>query len=241
MPALAIPARLRQRLAAAIRTVDPGARDAVLIGSSVYAPELARDYDLVVTTRSSGAQRDGLWSAMLDALEQGTGRAVDLILREPGERIDGLALAVLAGRVVLGHGETVQEARSFFEEAGGMAHSFAEAESCLEAADDNWGMAKTKVVAQTRLRLQMVAFDELFHAARIAALCYLGRDDDRWGGLDRALPKPHGAEFKQMIATLHMRYGYEGNIPAGREDQEFSAWRERVVAFVNAFRQLTAT
>jgi hypothetical protein len=241
VPALATPARLRQRLAATIRGVDPGARDAVLIGSSVYAPDLARDYDLVLTTTAPAANRHELWSALVEALEQDTGGPVDLIVRVPGEAIGQLALAVMAGRVVLGQGETVTEARAVYEEAGGVAHSFEEADSCLVVAHRNWLFAKGEPVAQNKRRLHMVAFDELFHAARIAALTYLGREDDRWGGLDRVLPAPYGAEFKQMIAVLHMRYGYEGNIPAGREDQEFEAWRRRVATFVDAFRGLAAT
>ncbi len=241
MPALATPAPLRQRLATTIRGVDPDARDAVLIGSSVYAPELARDHDLVLTTAAPAVKRDELWSALVEALAQGTGGPVDLILRAPGEPIGQLALALMAGRVVLGQGETVAEARAFYEEAGGVAHAFEEADSCLHAADATWGLSQTERVAQHRRRLQMVAFDELFHAARIAALTYLGREDDRWGGLDRVLPAPHGAEFKQMVAVLHMRYGYEGNMPAGREDEEFTLWRQRAVAFVNAFRGLAPT
>ncbi len=241
MPVLATPARLRRRLATTIRTVDPMARDAVLIGSSTYAPELAHDYDLVVTTAAPDVNRDELWSALVEALEQGTGGPVDLILRAPGESIGQLALAVMAGRVVLGGGESVVEARAFYEEAGGVAHSFAEADSCLHAADANWGVAKGEPVAQHRVRLQMVAFDELFHAARVAALTYLGREDHRWGGLDRVLPEPHGAEFKAMMATLRMRHGYDGNIPASGADEEFAAWRLRVVALVDAFRRLAAT
>jgi len=239
MAALATPARLRQRLAAAIAAVDPGARDAVLIGSAVYAPELAKDYDVVVTTETASDDRDGLWSMLVDALEKSVGNRVDVVLRQPGDRMGQLALGILAGQVVLGGGLTVAEARSFYEEAGGVAHSFDEAESCIRVADRNWQLAASEQLAQDRRRLQMVAFDELFHAARIAALCHLGRDDDRWGGVDRALPKPFGTEFKQMIAVLHMRYGYEGTIPTDREANEYQSWRQRVVAFVAHFRELT--
>ncbi len=227
---------LTAREALALALADAPVRDAVLIGSAAYAPAAARDLDIVITLQ----QPDQLRGALQDALEDATGRRVDLILRRPHEDVGSLALAILAGEVIAGHGETIQEALVFFEEAGGVENSFKQAEACFLVAQTNLQWAMQQPDPEARLRYTMNAFDELFHAARTAALCYLGRDSAAWGKVDKVLPPPFGEQFTALSDTPHIRYGYEGRVPQESVDAEFERWQGQVRTFVDAMREKVA-
>jgi len=86
-----------------------------------------------------------------------------------------------------------------------------------------------------------LSFDELFHAVRLAALCYLDRDTSGWRKVDKVLPPPFAEQFRAMTQTLHIQYGYEGRIPRGTEAAEFKEWNDKVRTFVDAMRQRTQT
>jgi len=85
---------------------DPEIRDIVLFGSMAYAPELAHDVDVLITTRRK-KDIEVYWDATADFP-----RDVDVLVREPGERVsDSIAASVCAWRAVLhGNGETFREA-----------------------------------------------------------------------------------------------------------------------------------
>lgn len=233
-------AALAHRLATALLAADPLVRDAVLIGSTVYAPTTAHDIDLVVTSMVPVETIADLTSDLRDALGKTAHRPVDVILRSPGDEIPGLALAILAGVPLCGHGETMEEARIFYEKAGGIMASFKQAEAALAYAEENLISARAKTDPAYKLEGYKSAFGKMFDAARIAAQCYLGREDTRWGGIDKQLPAPYGAQFDAMIKTLHVLYAYDGKIPEGREAEEYAAWRPKVEAFVTELKQLLA-
>jgi hypothetical protein len=113
--------RILQLLVDTARTKDPLIRDMVLIGSAVYAPEFAGDYDVVITSNAAPERRDELFGMLFDAL--GEVANVDVILRFAGDRIGDLARAILAGRILFGGGEIMAEARRYFDEQGGVAQS----------------------------------------------------------------------------------------------------------------------
>ncbi|MDA8333376.1 MAG: hypothetical protein M0Z41_00030, partial [Peptococcaceae bacterium] len=165
-----------------IRRVDPDVRDVILIGSAVYAPDLARDYDLVVTTRSD-RDTSSLFDQLSDALSHIADKPVDIILRQPGEEIRSLALGILAGCVLSGDGDTVEEAKTSFEKGCGVMASFVEAEAHLRAAVRNLDEAERLTDPSDKDVTYKSAFDHLFHAARHSALVYLQRSDTRWSGI----------------------------------------------------------
>jgi predicted nucleotidyltransferase len=227
----AVVAAVKLALARALR--DAPIRDAVLIGSSVYAPDLARDIDVVVTAEQPKQVQDALRSLLEDA----AGRSVDLIVRTSGEDVGNLALAIRAGEILAGEGETIREANMSFEHSGGAENSFKQAKVCLELADELFQAAARRTDPEEKIRRLMGAFDQLFHAARIAALCYLGRTSSGWGKVDQVLPPPFAAQFRSMAQTLHIQYGYEGRVTEARAAAEFETWKERVQVFVDALRE----
>ncbi len=49
-----------------------------------------------------------------------------------------------------------------------------------------------------------VAFNGLFHEARVAAMTYLAVENSRWDGIKRRLPSPYREEFENFINILHI-------------------------------------
>ncbi len=229
-----------ERLAAAIIAADSSARDGVLIGSSVYAPAQARDYDIVVTTNARREALEQVRRAIADALNDETHKEVDLVLRAPGDEIRGLARGILAGAVLFGAGETIQEAAGFLDREGDwILASFDEAAGYLEVGRQNLKLAlrfHTGAVSDAHFK---IAFDSLFHAARVAALTFMGSDKTGWGKIDKNLPPPFNEQFQSYVNTLHVLYGYEGHFPRGRKDvvEEFKRWETSVQQFVAEMEQ----
>ncbi|MDA8065811.1 MAG: hypothetical protein M0031_09985 [Thermaerobacter sp.] len=232
LPTLARDPALR-RLADTVLDIDPTVRDLTLIGSVVYAPDIARDYDLVVTTNSQ-RDHDTLWQDLFVALNEKSNRTVDLVLRRPGERIRGLARAITAGRALWGGGGTIAEASQFFQEGGGIVSSFVEAMSWLKGAEHRIQSAIAVDDANLKDIEYKQAFDALFQAARVAALTYLGWDQTNWGGVAHELPWPYNRDFREMIGTLHVAYAYDGNYPKDPQlaIMEFDEWKTKVETLV---------
>ncbi len=233
-------ANVLSRLSAALGAMQPLIRDAVLIGSAVYAPDLARDWDVVVTsTAAADAHVRGRLAEALGAAAEN----LDIIVRHPGEPIGDLAPAIVAGRVLFGTGETMREAALCLSQRGDRAiASFDEAMSQLTAARSYLRLAarsRTGLLRDTHLK---TAFDSLFHAARIAALTYMGSERTQWGGVDKRLPPPFGPQFHAIVSTLHVLYAYEGRFPQGQKEaaREFRRWETDVQGFVDGLRDLSA-
>ena len=87
---------------------DSDIRDIILFGSFAYAPSLAQDIDLVVTTTK---RKD--YGVYLDAVADFPIN-VDVIARQPGDRIgDRIAWGIKAvGQVLVGDGQTLEEVRA---------------------------------------------------------------------------------------------------------------------------------
>jgi len=214
-----------EELCRALLRADPDIQDIIQFGSSVYAPDLALDIDLLVTTAAK-KDDDVYWDAVADWPVN-----VDVIVREPGQRIgDWIALGVLASqRVLYGDGSTIEEARIAMA-----IPTYEHARERLLNADqylENGHNAPTEIQRDGHYR---TAFNALFDAARMAAMTYLATEETKWGELRRALPAPHSEEFRRIVDVLHIAYFYRGDYPRQNTEGEFRRWRERVSRFIDA-------
>ncbi len=215
---------LLQRIVVALRTVDPNIVAIVLFGSAVYAPDLARDIDLLVVTKEPKE-----WERYLDAaMEASDGWDVDVIVRKTNETVGRLSPAIKAfGQLLFGDESWLQGVISAmpiptFEDA---RRTIGEAETDAREAmttQDEWH-------ADRRWRS---AFNWLFEAARLAAMAFLNTEEGRWGILRGQLPQPFSDEFRTIANTLHIRFWYEGDYPHENTEWHFQTWRDRVAQFI---------
>lgn len=212
-----------QRLVRALRAHDPDIIEIVQFGSSVYAPRLARDVDLLVLTR---AKKE--YAVYLDAVE-GYPKNVDIVPKEPGERIGAdIALALLTfSKTLYGDGLTRQEAMKTMP-----VPTFDQARKLLIAADRDLQRAHQETDAFYRDLDYRGAFNRLFDAARYAAMTFLATDETRWGDLPKKLPSPFSTPFRGFIRKLHVQFSYDGNYPKDKTDEAFQEWRDKVSAFI---------
>jgi len=216
---------LLKELCARLVCADPDIRDVIQFGSSIYAPEQARDVDLLVTTLSR-KELDIYWDALDDAPLN-----VDIVIREPGDHIgDWIAWGVCAtGRVLYGDGETMKEAKRDMP-----VPIYDEARERVLVGD---GFLKDAAAAPTEIRrdiLQRAAFNALFDAARSATMTYLNTEQTRWGELRRGLPQRYAEAFRRFIDILHVRYFYDGEYPREDVEDEYRRWRDEVSRFIEA-------
>jgi len=211
-------------LARCLLRADPDIRDIVLFGSMVYAPELARDVDVLITTRNK-KDTEVYWDAAADLPWD-----LDCIVRRPGEPMSAdVASSVSAWRAVLhGNGETIKEA---MDTVG--VPTLDEARDVFTVGDDLLASAKRHEKPSVKDRFYRAAFGALFDAARTAAQAFLNTDSSRWGQLRRSLPDPFNGEFRRFANTLHVQYSYDGNYPQDEADEEYDVWRRRVAGFVD--------
>ena len=210
-----------------LRTADADIRDIVVFGSFVYAPSLARDIDLVVTTTK---RKD--YDVYLDAVADFPIN-VDVIARQPGEKIgDRIAWGIKAvGQVLTGDGQTLEEVMEV------PAPTFERVRKIFCTADEYLSNAQNAQDPYIKDDAYKDAFNKLFHVARNAAMAYLGSEQTRWGQLRRALPQPFSERFREIIDTLHINYSYEGNYPIDDVDEEFQRYRDLVEQFVDDLEQ----
>ncbi len=227
-----------QALVDVARQTDSGIRDIILIGSAVYAPDMARDYDIVITTIST-EDKQTLWNRLFDALNDGAAgdKDVDVILyRASADEIGDLARAILAGRVLWGPGdETIATAKQVFEERGGAAGSFRYAQAVIECAEDHIAQAQKEEDPKYKAICYKLAFKDLCDGARVAAVTHMAM-----AGIIQ-LPVPHDQTFREMIITLKNQYYYELKYPRDPEvaAREFAIWNNKALAFVAAIRKHT--
>jgi predicted nucleotidyltransferase len=114
-------------LCKALLAADSDIRDIILFGSFAYAPSLAQDIDLVVTTANL---KD--YDVYLDAVADFP-LNVDVIVRQPSENIgDRIAWGIRAvGQVLVGNGETLKEVMKI------PAPTFERARKIFARADEN--------------------------------------------------------------------------------------------------------
>ena len=190
----------------------------IQFGSSVYAPEHARDLDLLVITKNKkeyGGYLDCLADLPFD---------VDVVVKEVGEKLRR-AYNILGAFVILyGDGRYLKEMTKDSDP------SFEDAKAMLVAAKDYLKMGKEAEGDVKDVHIRN-SFNSLFHAARIAGMVYLAIGNARWGQIKRRLPQPYRNEFEEFINTLHIDYFYNGNYPSNYEE-EFEKWYKKVEDFV---------
>lgn len=212
-------------LCARLVRADPDVRDIIQFGSSIYAPERARDVDLLITTLRK-KDLDVYWDTLGDESSN-----VDLIVREPGNRMgDWIAWGVCAtGRVLYGDGETMKEVRRDMP-----VPTFDQARLRLDAGDQYLEVARRAADEDLQDVHYRTAFNALFDAARSAAMTYLDTEQTRWDELRRGLPQHHVEAFRRFIDTLHVRYFYDGDYPREDVEGEYWRWRDEVNHFIEA-------
>jgi len=206
---------------------DPSIVEIVQFGSSVYAPELSRDVDLLVISRDPKE-----YDVYLDAVDEvNPPFDVDVVVvKLGGELREEFARGILGAFNVL-HGS----GRYILEYAGGLGDpTFEEARSALRVARSILRLALETKDPLDRDRLFREAFNSLFHAARIAAMTYLSTEVSRWGLLRKMLPEPYKERFKEFINILHIEYFYNGKYPKDRVKEEFDKWYEKVEGFIGS-------
>jgi len=220
-------AQLRQ-LCESLKKNDADLIDVIQFGSSVYAPDLARDIDLLVTTRSK-EKEEFYWDAFAN-LDLGA----DVIVRTPGQPMgkDIAASIRLMGHLLCGEGQTFQEAEEYMA-----VPTFERAQITLETADATLALAQQSVKVIAKDEYYKAAYDRLFDAARYAVMAYLNTDNARWGQLRHLLPPPFDQEFRRIINTLHIQYSYDGNYPQNDPDGAFAKWRQEVEQFIQRLEQ----
>ena len=210
-----------------LRAADTDIRDIVMFGSFVYAPSLARDIDLVVTTTK---RKD--YGVYLDAVADFPIN-VDVIARQPGEKIgDRIAWGIKAvGQVLAGDGQMLEEVMEV------PAPPFERVRMIFCLANEYFSHAQNAQDPYIKDDAYKDAFNKLFDVARNAAMAYLGSEQTRWGQLRRGLPQPFSERFREIIHTLHISYGYDGEYPTDDVDEEFRRCRDLVEQFVDDLEQ----
>lgn len=215
-----------QRIIRALRANDPDIIEIVQFGSSVYAPRLARDVDLLILTR---AKKE--YGVYLDAVV-GYAKNVDVVVKEPSESIGAdIALSILAfSKTLYGNGRTRKEAMKTMP-----VPTFDRTRNYLIMADEQMKKATEEQQDDFRDARYRLAFDLLFDAVRYAAMTFLLLDEQtRWSELPRKLPAPFNKQFREFISYLHVQFKYQGTYPKDRVDETFQEWRGKVSAFIDA-------
>ena len=220
-----------RHLCQVLRDADPDIIDIIQFGSSVYAPDLAQDIDLLVTTRSK-KNEDLYWDTFSDS-----DLGVDVIVRTPGQQMgrDIAASVRLMGEVLYGTGKTLKEAEVYMD-----IPTYDRARKSLQTAEANFISAQQANDPVLKDEFYRIAFDRLFDAARYAVMAYLNTDNSRWGQLRSALSHPLNEQFRRLINTLHIQYSYDGNYPQADPDSAFAQWRQEVGQFIQNLEQLPA-
>jgi hypothetical protein len=212
------------KICEALLRADPDILAIVQFGSSVYAPELALDLDLLVITQRK--KDDGVyWNAVWGA---GQPFWVDVVIVERGEQLGFLSAAVRAfGRLVFGDEQVVQEVTKEMP-----VPTFDEARQVLEVGRTYLQIATQEPNPVRREAHYRNAFNSLFDAARLAAMAFLLTEETRWGNLLNRLPDPFDQRFRAIIHDLHVAIFYRRELPLDVE-AEFERQRERVRQFID--------
>lgn len=223
---------LKEKICKCLIDYDPGIVEIVQFGSSVYAPQYARDLDLLVITRE---EKDyGGYLDCLDVLDLPFN--VDVDVKGLGEELKGsFALQVMGScEVLYGSGEYLRQM------VGQLNPNFEEARSYLRGAKEILELARRSENEYDKDMYIRMAFNALFHASRTASMAYLATEESRWGKLKREPPHPYKGQFEEFIKILHLRYFYDGAYPDDFE-AEFDRWHEKVEDFVKGLERRKET
>lgn len=213
--------RIKGKICGLLKEYDPDIVEIAQFGSSVYAPEYARDVDLLVITKKKKE-----YGGYLDCLDD-FDFVYDVVVREVGDKLKSSFAGNILGafEILYGDGEYLSEMIKNFDP------SFGEAYVVLRKAKRDMDSVGELVSKEDRVWSIRVAFNGLFHAARVAAMTYLAVENSRWGGIKRRLPYPYKEEFEDFINILHVDYFYNGNYPENYEEG-FEKWHKKVKEFV---------
>lgn len=154
--------------------------------------------------------------------------SADLVVKLKGEPLSPELVAALggSGRVLHGSGTFLLKVLHM------PIPGFQEARELLEVAAEDITQALVETRAARRDVRVRNAFNHLFDASRLAAMCFLKTENSRRGEIRSKLPADLGDEFREFINTLHVAYYYDGKYPQGQEQAEFERWRQRVSHFI---------
>jgi len=203
---------------------DPEIVEIIQFGSSVYAPKMAKDLDILVFTKR---KRD--YFGYLDAIDElDLPYDVDVVVKERNEKLDRSFIVGVFGahRVLYGDGICLRNCFCLIDP------SYEEAKAELKNAESIFRLGLETVEELRRDRFFRDAFDALFHASRLAAMTYLSTEEGRWGRLRRDLPQPYRDDFREFIEKLHVEYFYDGNYPKENVEMEFKKWAQKVEQFI---------
>lgn len=205
---------------------DPEIVEIIQFGSSVYAPEMARDLDILVFTRKKRG-----YLGYLDAVDElDLPYDVDVVVKEMSEKPDrSFILGVFgAHRILYGDGICLRNCFSLIDP------TYEKAKAELKNAESIFRLGLETAEELRRDRFFRDAFDDLFHASRLAAMTYLSTEEGRWGRLRKNLPRPYRDDF---IEKLHVECFYSGSYPKESIEVEFRKWTQRVERFIRELEE----
>jgi len=213
-----------QSLKESLLKADAKIEEIVQFGSSVYAPQLALDIDILVVTQKK-RRFDIYWDAVADCPMN-----VDVIVVQKDGKIgDRIAWAIGGmGKLIYGDGEIVKRMVKEMP-----VPTYDEARQVLLNADDYLAVARNTTELTRREGHYRTAFNTLFDAARLAVMTYLNTEETRWGDLRKNLPPRFARRFRRIVNTLHVKYFYHSEYPRGSEEAEFGRWKRIVERFIN--------
>jgi len=220
--------RVIDRACRRLLVFDPGIVEVIVFGSIIYAPNYARDIDLLIIT---GHKKNYLeYLKVIDDLPLN----IDLSIFSTNERPrnDFLLHLLLGYEILYGSGKIVKEWLK------SVSLDIEEVYSRLRIAKRYFQLAFEVKNRYDRDTLIRDAFNSLFHAYRLASAIYLGlkrEEAGRWGKeIRRNLPLELKREFEEAIRVLHIDYYYNGNYP--HEDEElrriFEQWLKKAEKYV---------
>ncbi len=209
-------------LTEALLKADPDIVAIVQFGSSVYAPDLANDIDLLILTRRKKDMKVYCDAAANCPL------SVDIVPVQVGEPVGYIGVAVKSfGKVLFGDADLVWEAIKDMPPP-----TFDEAKRVSEVARAYIGNAIRATDLVERETHYRNAFNTLFDAARLAVMAYLATEETRWGQLLGRLPPQIEQRFREIITELHIAIFYRRALPLDVEG-EFERWQTKVSQFID--------
>lgn len=211
---------------------DPNIVEIVQFGSSVYAPEHAKDVDLLIITK----QKKPNVGYLNVIYEENLPFDVDVSVFELNQQIGESFLRNVLGAcdVIYGSEEHLIKLSKRLGDP-----TFEEARSYLRGSKEDMELAGKASNAYDRDRRIRSAFNNLFHAARLASMTYLSTETTRWGKIRRQLPSPYKEKFDNYITILHIKYFYIGDYPENGLEQEFNRWLREVEEYINSLETET--
>jgi len=209
---------------------DPDIVEIIQFGSSVYAPERAKDVDLVIITRN-----EKYYAGYFDAANpEDAPFNVDVLVLNTNKapKPDLLRSILGAFKILYGDGRYLLEYAKTLGDP-----TFDESTTSLKAAADYMSLAKATEDPLLKDRHIREAFDALFHATRLASMVYLSIEISRWGLVKRRLPKQYRRDFETFIEILHLKYLYNGEYPREGVEEEFQTWLKKVQEYVGNLKK----